>query len=70
MFLFVEVECTAKILDLGKAVVVVSINLLYLEQCIVRSDTMSDNPTGCLHSLILYASYAAVCNNKKKAGII
>lgn len=70
MFWFVDVECVAKILVLGKAMVVVSVNLLYLEQCIVRSDYVFNNPIGCLHSLIPYASYAAVCNSKKKAGII
>lgn len=41
MFWFVEVECVAKILVLGKTMAVVSINLLYLEQCIFRSDSMS-----------------------------
>lgn len=65
MFWFVEVECVAKILVLGKTMVVVSINLLYLEQHIFRSDSVFNNPTGCLHSLIPYASCAAICNNKK-----
>lgn len=40
MFSFVELERVVKILVWGKTMVVVSINLLYLEQCIVRSDCL------------------------------
>lgn len=52
MFWFVELEPVAKILVWGKTMVVVSINLLYLEQCIVRSDTLS--------LTILQAAYTAL----------
>lgn len=49
--------------------VLVSKSLLSFEQCIFRSNSASNNPTGCIHNPIPYSSDAVVCNNKKKAGI-
>lgn len=71
MFWLVEVVRVAKILVWGKTDSSKKINLLSLEQCIVRSNSTSNNPTGCLNNLILipYSGDSIVCN-KKKAGII
>lgn len=53
----------------GERLVLLSKNLLSVEQYIFRSNSASSNPTGCLHNPIPYSGDAIVCNNKKKAGI-